>query len=79
MGEKLHGVERNPGVGSVGARGGREGLVRGAGAPVAAVGGGGGGSGGPAGLGSGEGVGEHQRRARKLAAGFVGREEGWRR
>ena len=37
VGEKLHGVERNPGVGSVGARDGREGLLRGAGAPAAAV------------------------------------------
>ena len=37
MGEKLHDVERNPGVCSVGARGGRKGLLRGAGAPAAAV------------------------------------------
>ena len=39
----------------------------------------GGGGGGPADLGGGEWVGEHQRRATKFAAGFVGREEGWRR
>ena len=56
MGEKLHGVERNPGVGSVGARDGREGLLRGAGAQAAAFGGGGGGA---AGLGGDERVGEH--------------------
>ena len=56
MGEKLHGVERNPGVGSVRARDGREGLLRGAGAPAAAFGGGGGGA---AGLGGDERVGEH--------------------
>ena len=43
VGEKLHGVEMNPRVGSVLARGGREGLLRGAGAPAATVGGGGGG------------------------------------
>ena len=34
--------------------------------------------GGAAGLGGGERVGEHQRMSRKLFAGFVGREEGWR-
>ena len=37
VGEKLQGVERNLGVGSVGARGGRKGLLRGAGDPAAAV------------------------------------------
>ena len=57
MGEKLHGVERNLGVCSVGARGGRKGLLRGARAPAAAFGGGGG---GPVARGDGEGVGEHR-------------------
>ena len=37
MGAKLHGVERNQEVCSVGARGGRKGLLRGAGAPAAVV------------------------------------------
>ena len=76
MGEKLHGVERNPGVCSVGARGGRKGLLRGAGAPAAAVCGGGD---GPAVLGGGERVGENQWRARKVAAGAVGHEARRRR
>ena len=55
--------------------GGRLGVSPGSRAPAAAVGGGG----GAAGLGGGERVGEHQRMSRKLFAGFVGREEGWRR
>ena len=76
MGEKLHGVERNPGVCSVGARVGRKGLLRGAGAPTAAVCGSGG---GPAVLGGGELVRENQWRARKVAAGVVGHEAGRRR
>ena len=50
--------------------------LRGAGAPAAAFGGGGG---GPVARGGGERVGEHQQMSRKLFAGFVGREEGWRR
>ena len=37
------------------------------------------GGGGPAALDGGKRVGEHQRMSRKLFAGFVGREEGWRR
>ena len=52
------------------------GVPRGAGAPAAAVGGGGG---GPTSLGGGERVSEHRWMSRKLSAGFVGREEGWRR
>jgi len=83
-----YGRRRRGGAGG-GARGRREGPVDGLGrgwggrlgvsprsrAPAAAVGGGG----GAAGLGGGERVGEHQRMSRKLFAGFVGREEGWRR
>ena len=78
VGEKLHGVERNLGVGSVGARDGRSGgsakssgrrRRRRIALAAAAV----------RWLGDGERVGEHQRRVMELAAGFVGREDGWRR
>jgi hypothetical protein len=76
VGEKLHGVERNPGVGSFGARDGWEGLLRGEQRPAAAFGGGGGGA---AGLGGDEWVREQRWRSVVLAAGSVGCEDGWRR
>ena len=76
QGEEQEDVERDlwmvlDGVGEAGL-----GVPRGAGAPMAAVGGDGD---RPAVVGDGEWVGEHQWRARKLVAGSVGREEGWRR
>jgi len=63
-------------VGLIGAGGDRKGLLRGAVAPTAAVGGGGG---CPADLDGGKRVGEHRWRPRKLATESFGREEGWRR
>jgi len=63
-------------VGLIGAGSDRKGLLRGAVAPTAAVGGGGG---GPADLDGGKRVGEHRWRPRKLATGLFGREEGRRR
>jgi len=76
VGEKLHGVVRNPGVGSFGARDGREGLLRGEQWPAAVFGSGGGGA---AGLGGDEWVKEHRWRSVVLAAGSDGCEEVWRR
>jgi len=60
----------------IGAGSDRKGLLRGAVAPTAAVGGG---CGGLAALDGGKRVGEHRWRPRKLATGSFGREEGWKR
>ena len=60
----------------IGAGGDRKGLLRGAVAPTASVGGG---CGGLAALDDGKRVGEHRWRPRKLATGSFGREEGWKR
>ena len=60
----------------IGAGGDRKGLLRGAVAPTAAVGGG---CGGLAALDGDKRVGEHRWRPMKLATGSFGREEGWKR